>query len=233
MKMSATNASVAASVAAEAIGSGHIANIVDAANLDARLPHIWKALQECSFLAIDTEFTGLGSSPDWGHSNLRLRYHALRNHVNNYALLQIGLSFFKRTNSGGGSRQHQDGQSHADVDDIQRALRQEGGAQGTAPSAAMAAEVAAASGVPQKRKRRKRRKTIHRYDTVTYTVNVVQEEDFVVSASSLKFLAKSGVRLDTIFKDGIPFHFCFEDDRSQCLHCVRTAANQDLSLIHI
>eukprot|EP00750_Incisomonas_marina_P005656 INCI14067.3.p1 GENE.INCI14067.3~~INCI14067.3.p1 ORF type:complete len:475 (-),score=63.43 INCI14067.3:436-1860(-) len=183
--------------------AAHIAHVVDAKNFDAWLPEIWKALDNCSFLAIDTEFTGLSASRDMGNQDLRIRYTTMRHHVNNYALLQIGLSFFKCTTptvetpaSAGSTNQNQ----------IEKPSVQD-----QSPND---------SGV-KKPKPKRRKKPPQSYDTVTYTLNVTQQEDFIVSASSLQFLAKSGAQLDDIFRDGIPFHFCFEQNQQMCHHCRR------------
>lgn len=183
--------------------AAHIAHIVNAQNFDAWLPEIWKALDNCSFLAIDTEFTGLSASRDMGNQDLRIRYTTMRHHVNNYALLQIGLSFFKCTTPA------VETQASADSANQNRFEKPFVGDQ--------------SSNDPdvKKSKPKRRKKPPQSYDTVTYTLNVTQQEDFIVSASSLQFLAKSGAQLDNIFRDGIPFHFCFEQDQRMCHHCRR------------
>ena len=179
-------------VSGAAASPAHIANLVNAKNLDHLLPHMLQAIRTCDFVAVDTEFTGLSSSPDVGSPNLQVRYESMRQHVNNYALLQLGLSFFRKVKPAPGNPC--------------------GGTEG--------------SGAPPGRQ-----KELHRYESVTYTLNLLQQEDFIVSSSSMQFLAKSGAGLDLIFGHGIPFHFCFESEPSKCAHCSRVEIAEDAAKV--
>ncbi|CAG8510106.1 11719_t:CDS:2, partial [Ambispora leptoticha] len=65
-------------------------------NIHSQLHAIKDCLSKASFLAIDTEFTGLGNRQDGLHaSNLDERYENLRNSVKNHALLSLGITVFE------------------------------------------------------------------------------------------------------------------------------------------
>lgn len=149
-----------------------VTNIVDRRSFLQALPHIHEAIDKCSFVAIDTEFTGLGVLPARRAKDVMTRYKALRDEVLQYSLLQLGFSFF--------------------IDSENNARAQPSG---TSPA------------------------QLKTYKTVTYTLNLARQEDYVVSPDSMKFLVKSGVDLNSIFCDGIPFHFCLENDSKNCRRC--------------
>ena len=148
-----------------------ISNEVDGANFDQALPEILQAIRNCDFVAIDTEFTGLGMAQGRNDPDLAARYDCLRTHITNYSLIQLGISCFTCAVDPGNKG-------------------------------------------PTKRVRKTTTKTT--YNTVTYALNLVQDEDFVVSASSMKFLSNCGLDLGAVFGRGIPYHFCFQEDTRTC-----------------
>ena len=202
---------------AVAADTDHITNTVDRHNLDDRLPSVLQALDECSFVAIDTEFTGLGASPDLAHNDLQVRYKCLRRDVTHFALLQVGVSFFKRqTDSQGNGNGLGSGQRS-------RIGMGQGYENGTKANQSSVGSVGTVMGSPVSaktlKKRRREKSKRHNYKTVTYTFNVAQQEDFVVSSSSMEFLARSGIQLNSVFQSGIPFHFCTQQDPVDCSFC--------------
>ncbi|CAN8069737.1 unnamed protein product [Agarophyton chilense] len=64
-------------------------------SLGARL----KKLSRHGFVAIDTEFSGLGSDPALKHENMQMRYAALRKLAHSCGILSIGISLFDVVNS--------------------------------------------------------------------------------------------------------------------------------------
>lgn len=52
------------------------------------------ALRPGGFVAIDTEFSGLGKDRDVGHENLQIRYAAIRRLANTRAIFSAGISIF-------------------------------------------------------------------------------------------------------------------------------------------
>jgi target of EGR1 protein 1 len=85
-------------VVEDAIDEGNLFNIceVNRYNLDVVTPVLLSAAKSCDFMALDTEFSGLDSGPEFKSPVLDVRYTAMRAMVARYALLQIGLSFFRR-----------------------------------------------------------------------------------------------------------------------------------------
>ncbi|KAI0567700.1 Ribonuclease H [Gracilaria domingensis] len=63
-------------------------------SLGARL----KQLSPRGFVAIDTEFSGLGSDPDLKHENMQTRYTALRTLAHSCGILSVGISVFDQIN---------------------------------------------------------------------------------------------------------------------------------------
>lgn len=171
-----------------------ITNVVNSRNLNHFLPQILTAIDAADFVAVDTEFTGLCMSPDRRSPNIAARYDSLREHVSQYALLQIGLSCFK---------------SHPVSKDYD--------ASSTCSSPIKTSRIS----IPQPECSNNLEQGYH---TTTYTLNLMRQEDFIVSPSSLSFLASSGINFDSIFRDGIPFHFCFERNKKKCLHCSQVEA---------
>lgn len=52
------------------------------------------SIQPNGFVAVDTEFSGLGTSPDLKHENLETRYAALRQLANTRAVFSVGVAIF-------------------------------------------------------------------------------------------------------------------------------------------
>ena len=161
-----------------------ISNEVDGTNFDQALPEILQAIRKCDFVAIDTEFTGLGMAQGRNDPDLAARYDCLRTHITNYALLQLGISCF--TCAAGSSNK------------------------GTT-----------------KRVRKSTTTAKTTYNTITYALNVVQDEDFVVSASSMKFLSNCGLDLGAVFGRGIPYHFCFQENTRDCRSTAHAPPGED------
>ncbi|CAG8436270.1 8038_t:CDS:2 [Ambispora gerdemannii] len=71
-------------------------NDITKENLHSQHHAIKNILSRASFLAFDTEFTGLGNKQDGLHaSNLDERYENMRNSVKNHALLSLGITAFE------------------------------------------------------------------------------------------------------------------------------------------
>lgn len=64
---------------------------VDAENLEAVFPAVAAAIRAAVFVAIDTEFTGIGSSPGLRDKDVSARYTAWRAAVLAHGLLQLGI----------------------------------------------------------------------------------------------------------------------------------------------
>lgn len=71
-------------------------------NLDVVSSVLLTAAKSCDFVALDTEFSGLDSGPDFKSSSLEVRYAAMLSMIAKYALVQMGLSFFRRKVDGSG-----------------------------------------------------------------------------------------------------------------------------------
>lgn len=73
-------------------------NVVTRANFDKVLPHVMSALEEATFVTIDTELSGLCAFRSNRYSifdDLPSRYAKLADSATNFALLQFGLGVFK------------------------------------------------------------------------------------------------------------------------------------------
>ncbi|KAF9921561.1 hypothetical protein FBU30_008378 [Linnemannia zychae] len=72
-------------------------------NFQRELPYIKEAIDECEFIAIDAEFSGLHTEPNRRTQNTTLQegYHDLRNSASKFLTIQIGISTFKFDPSNG------------------------------------------------------------------------------------------------------------------------------------
>ncbi|KAL6051456.1 CAF1-domain-containing protein [Balamuthia mandrillaris] len=69
-------------------------------NWETVKPSILAALREATFVALDTEFSGLGADKRGRMAqNLEDRYQAISKVVQSHSLLQLGVSIFKRTSA--------------------------------------------------------------------------------------------------------------------------------------
>ncbi len=73
-------------------------------NLDVVSSVLLTAARSCDFVALDTEFSGLDSGPEFRSPVLDVRFAAMRSMVDKYALMQLGMSFFRRKPDGSGWR---------------------------------------------------------------------------------------------------------------------------------
>ncbi len=69
-------------------------NDVDRHNVLQMLPAIKLLIEKASFIALDTEFTGLGRTKETKDTNIQIRYQALSAVVKQHALLAFGLTIF-------------------------------------------------------------------------------------------------------------------------------------------
>lgn len=63
-------------------------------NLHQMLPAIELLIGKASFIALDTEFTGLGNNKLTKDANIATRYTALKEVAENYALVAFGVTLF-------------------------------------------------------------------------------------------------------------------------------------------
>lgn len=66
----------------------------------ATAPEVWERMNAeigaASFVAIDTEFTGIGNDQDLHAKDMSARYKAVRKGVQSHGLFEIGLSMWRR-----------------------------------------------------------------------------------------------------------------------------------------
>jgi hypothetical protein len=75
-------------------------NLVNRHNLQTLSFAIKHAIQQSEFIALDTEFTGLGDVKKSRDQNIEDRYIALTELAKEYAVIAVGLSTFKKDEQG-------------------------------------------------------------------------------------------------------------------------------------
>ncbi|KAG0198456.1 Target of EGR1, member 1 (Nuclear) [Mortierella sp. NVP41] len=157
-------------------------NQVTKHNLAQMQPMIVHLLKEAAFIALDAEFTGLGSSSQITRAkDIQERYQHLCTLAKGHALVAFGLSLFIKTESTAVSESGSTGQDN-DVDvDMDK---DNGGGQN---------------------KRRRHNGFERAYKVHNFNFSMLVERDYMVSPNSMLFLAENGLDLNQWIMEGIPY----------------------------
>ncbi|KAF9148790.1 Target of EGR1, member 1 (Nuclear) [Linnemannia schmuckeri] len=154
-------------------------NQVTKHNLAQMQPMIVHLLKEAAFIALDAEFTGLGSSSQITRAkDIQERYQHLCALAKGHALVAFGLSLFIKTESLSNTGQEKGG-NDVDMDD---------------------------GGQQQGKGKRRRSDGFERaYKVHNFNFSMLIERDYMVSPNSMLFLAENGLDLNQWIMEGIPY----------------------------
>ncbi|KAF9550733.1 Target of EGR1, member 1 (Nuclear) [Mortierella hygrophila] len=154
-------------------------NQVTKHNLAQMQPMIVHLLKEAAFIALDAEFTGLGSSSQITRAkDIQERYQHLCALAKGHALVAFGLSLFIKTEPSSKTGQDKGGY---DVD-MEDAGQQQG-----------------------KGKKRRSNEFERAYRVHNFNFSMLVERDYMVSPNSMLFLAENGLDLNQWIMEGIPY----------------------------
>ncbi|KAF9131075.1 Target of EGR1, member 1 (Nuclear) [Mortierella sp. 14UC] len=155
-------------------------NQVTKHNLAQMQPMIVHLLKEAAFIALDAEFTGLGSSSQITRAkDIQERYQHLCALAKGHALVAFGLSLFVKTEPASLSSAFTDGQNEDSSVDMDN-----GGTKG---------------------KRRRCSGFERAYKVHNFNFSMLIERDYMVSPNSMLFLAENGLDLNQWIMEGIPY----------------------------
>ncbi|KAF9332105.1 Target of EGR1, member 1 (Nuclear) [Linnemannia elongata] len=156
-------------------------NQVTKHNLAQMQPMIVHLLKEAAFIALDAEFTGLGSSSQITRAkDIQERYQHLCALAKGHALVAFGLSLFIKIEPSSESIQDKAGDNDVNMDDAGQQLQGKG-------------------------KRRRSNGFEQAYRVHNFNFSMLVERDYMVSPNSMLFLAENGLDLNQWIMEGIPY----------------------------
>ncbi|KAG0372736.1 Target of EGR1, member 1 (Nuclear) [Mortierella sp. AD032] len=159
-------------------------NQVTKHNLAQMQPMIVHLLKKAAFIALDAEFTGLGSSSQITRAkDIQERYQHLCALAKGHALVAFGLSLFVKTEPASSPLKATNGQDDEGADDDDKDTNK--GA--------------------NKGKRRRSNEFERAYKVHNFNFSMLIERDYMVSPNSMLFLAENGLDLNQWILEGIPY----------------------------
>jgi len=191
-------------------------------NIEEVWPLIIKAINQSTFVGLDAELSGLGAKSGLNSSDIEDRYRAMIGSAQTRSLLSIGLSCFKLTsvqNNNHSPEISETGQNNCHDNATSSPPQQ----QQPSTNGETTRNAAATTASPPFSVQRQSSgsgsvsSSIMQFETQTFNIFTLCQDDFMVEPDSLMFLVGHGFDFNLQFEKGLPYYRGADHEKNQML----------------